>query len=390
MTKRSWLLPLILAATAAVVSRADDRLLLEAKLNGQPLKLAFDTGAESFIIFQSTADRLRLKTISPPADAKLKPGAVPMGQTEPVTVELLKQVLPDVRLRVFTDPGMPPGDVDGVVGWPVLRRNIWLLNLSASRFTSLEELPAESARWIKLRELQDRPLLCLELPQKHRGKTAYIGVDTGADNGIALSPDEWEKWKTAHRREPVTLVGYYMPGVGPVVGELAWADEIDLGGLILRGVTLREMNKNETAIQPANTVAVLGFDALKRMDGVFDGKNGVAYLNPLKAPVREAAAHNRLGAVFIPSDPQQSDALVAHIAKGSPAEKAGLRDGDVLLKINQLDVTAWRTQPGILPLSRFFEQAPGTKLQLTLRRDGKVVSVDAVLRNIIGPQPKTH
>ena len=77
--------------------------------------------------------------------------------------------------------------------------------------------------------------------------------------------------------------------------------------------------------------------------------------------------------------------LVAHVVKNSPADKAGLRDGDILVKIDQLDVTVWRTQPEILPLCRFWEQAPGTKLRLALRRNEVPVVAEVELRNILGP-----
>jgi len=121
-------------------------------------------------------------------------------------------------------------------------------------------------------------VLCLELPQTNSKQPAYLGVDTGADSGVQLTPELWTKWRSAHRKQPATLDAYAMPGVPLAVVEYVWAEEIDLGGLILRDVPVTSMNSFELATQPPGTIAILGLAATKRLDTVLDGKNGIAYL----------------------------------------------------------------------------------------------------------------
>jgi serine protease Do len=58
--------------------------------------------------------------------------------------------------------------------------------------------------------------------------------------------------------------------------------------------------------------------------------------------------------------------LVAQVGENSPAEKAGLRQGDVILSFRRNPVTnvgSFRNQVSLT--------APGTKAQLTVLRDGK-------------------
>jgi C-terminal processing protease CtpA/Prc len=74
--------------------------------------------------------------------------------------------------------------------------------------------------------------------------------------------------------------------------------------------------------------------------------------------------------------------LVAHVIQGSPAYEAGVRDGDVLLRIGDLDVTKWRTDPRVLPLSRFWSGPAGTILHLGLKRNGQGLDVEVALQNI--------
>ena len=73
---------------------------------------------------------------------------------------------------------------------------------------------------------------------------------------------------------------------------------------------------------------------------------------------------------------------MAHVAEKSPAQKAGIRNGDILLKIGGLDVTKWRTDPKVLPLRRFWIRPAGTKLELSLTRDDKPLKATVELKDI--------
>ena len=115
-----------------------------------------------------------------------------------------------------------------------------------------------------------------------------------------------------------------------------------------------------------------------------DGPNGVVYAQPREGPAL-AYPHNRLGAVFAPRD-EQSDPFFAHVAPRSPAFLAGIHDNDVLLKIDDLDITKWRTDPQVLPLSRFWERPPGTIVELTLKRGEREFQTMVVLKEILGPR----
>jgi serine protease Do len=86
--------------------------------------------------------------------------------------------------------------------------------------------------------------------------------------------------------------------------------------------------------------------------------------------------------VFVPTNAQSND-LTAQVVDGTPAQAAGIRVGDVLLKIDEVDVTKWRTDPTVLPLSRFLARPAGTKLNLTLRREGEIFKITVTLRDIL-------
>jgi serine protease Do len=75
-------------------------------------------------------------------------------------------------------------------------------------------------------------------------------------------------------------------------------------------------------------------------------------------------------------------ALVAEVTKDSPAAKAGIRQGDVLVAINNNEVKDAST-------IRLFiaEAAPGAKVPVKLFRDGKIITVNVVMGDLAKAQP---
>jgi serine protease Do len=94
-------------------------------------------------------------------------------------------------------------------------------------------------------------------------------------------------------------------------------------------------------------------------------------------------SHGRLGVGIQPLNqslaqsfglPDTSGALIGSVEKGSPAEKAGIRSGDVIRKIDGVAVNDTTDVT-----SRIGNSAPGTKLALEIWRDGKATSVNATV-----------
>jgi hypothetical protein len=213
-------------------------------------------------------------------------------------------------------------------------------------------------------------------------------VDTGSSCGVAFAPERWRAWRATYTNPPTTLLAGYMPGAGTVVSEESWAKELTFGPLVLTQVPVLCANVAQRAMGAPGFEASLGLAALKRLDLIIDGALGIAYLRPNSGPP-PPYDHNRLGAVFAPPN-AQSEYLTAFVLTGSPAYEAGIRNGDVLLKVGNLDATKWRTDRRVLPLSRFWERPPGTRLELTLKRGTEKFKATPVLRHILGPDSGTR
>ncbi len=359
--------------------RAEDRIWLDGKINGQPVRLAFDTGASGPVLFKQSAEHLGLK-FTPPSDATpTTPNVVRVGNTEYCEFTLSG----DTHKMWFGLIDIPDyvyfaGKMDGVLGWGALGSDIYLIDASRGMMTALAVLPEQVKTWQQFRVQTNADVLILEIPGE--GPTNTIFIDTGRNAGIGLAPEAWPAWKNRHPTQPFTLRASYMPASGVYVAEEAWADKISFGPLQLTDVPISKAHATE--IHYPSVKATFGMAALKRMDLVVDGVKGIAYVNPKRQPA-VPYDHNRLGAVFVPADAETGNELIAHVVVGSPAQKAGVRNGDVLLKVGDQDMTNWRTNR-VRPTT-LWEQPPGTAHRLTLRRGQQTNEVTVKLENILGP-----
>jgi hypothetical protein len=359
------------------VSHAADKILIPAEINGKPAQLTFDTGASCSILFPASAQLLGLKFTAPPTNASLAPGQVPTGYTEEFALRLW-QTNVRTRFGIIVLPNYKLGEVhfdaDGAIGWGSISSNIIQIDAARLKMAFLPRLPEKVATWTKIPLPTNSDVLRLEL---YRGDKTneIVQVDTGDTVGVALSPDKWREWKAMHPKQPLTLHAFYMAASGVVVKEEAWADELVLGPLILTGVPVTEASSTQMALGSPPFGASLGIAALKRLDLIVDGINGMAYLRP-KTTRPPAYQHNRLGAVFLPAD-SQSDTSVAQVVEGSPAYEAGVRNGDVII-------------PGPKPKADRDKAPAGTKLALTLKRGSETFKTTATLRDIVAPEHTKH
>jgi hypothetical protein len=375
-----WLV-LLLAQLRAGAGGAADRFLIDGTINGKPVRFAFDTGASDRILFSQSAQRLGVSFTPAKADAKPSPGKVAVGLSETCDLGLGPHKA-RIDFFVIDLPPMLPPDVDGLLGWGSLKLAVFAIDARRMKIDDAE-VPKDLAGWTKLKLVANAGVLLMEIPRAG-GKPAVLLVDTGANGGVELAPSEWAEWKATHPKQPMTLNSYFQPGVGLKIPEEAWASELPLGPLMLTDVPVRGADRIVARDM------MMGMAALRRLEVIVDGPGGYAYLRPSSTP-GQAYDHNRLGAVFAPanltlSNSEKDQDLVAFVMAGTPAAEAGIRKGDVLLKIDALDVTKWQTDPTVFPLSRFWERPPGTQFELTLRRGEEILKVKVTLRQILGPE----
>jgi membrane-associated protease RseP (regulator of RpoE activity) len=119
-------------------------------------------------------------------------------------------------------------------------------------------------------------------------------------------------------------------------------------------------------------VAAVGAGVLTRLD---DGARPL-YVK-LPAPARRRAGGGRAGEAFLGvggAGGAGDGARLAHVVPGSAAERAGLRDGDVLVRVDEVSLDGFEALRRAIRARR-----PGDTVRLTYLRDGRDHETSATL-----------
>ncbi|UCE49766.1 MAG: aspartyl protease family protein [Phycisphaerales bacterium] len=363
------------------MGKGDDYITFKAYINGQPVLLAFDTGADGSVLFRTAANRLGLEVKEPRADLQPEPGKVKMGITNECLLEFGK-VSGHIKFGVVDLPGFVKTELDGVIGWEHISHNIVEISHAPNKIKFHDKLIIDRSLWKCCKIRSDLNSLVMQIPSK-QGGFVHVLIDTGSYAGVKLSPELWRQSVDSDNKKLTLSASFYL-GKGVVVAEETWVQRLVLEGIIFREVPVSKGVEAAKHIDVNGGLdAILGLHALSCFSWILDGSTSHVYLKPNNVMrIPEKYSYNRLGAVFVHRDIETSDALVGHVVKSGPAYVAGIRDGDILLKINNVDATKWRTDPSVMPLSRFGDQPAGTELNLELMRRSKKIEVSVTLEEI--------
>ena len=352
---------LLISTLTNAGSASEDRLMVDARINGKGVRLTFDTGTSfSLVITRRTADKLSL-------DTEHQYGF----DIATFAFECLGGKVDDAKAIVIDLP--PQAEFDGLIGWPGFRNKIWRVQWDDMALKQIPFVPEEVLSW-----------QVLDLDSRVGKAAAFVGgdeagliyIDTGATGDISLSEARWDKWVQSTPDIPMTLASAYSPAVGGwfVTGQV-WADKIQLGQVTFPGVMITQDFFKSTRLE-----AHIGLGAMKHFEIVFDCTQNRIYMT--KRPnFHEPVEYNRLGATFSPESPDSNE-LVCHVLKDSPAYRAGLRPGDILLRTDDTDMTKWKSDPAISEFKPWF-QAAGTRYEVEIERDGRTHVFQVVLEEIL-------
>jgi hypothetical protein len=361
----------------------DNRIPIDATINGQAVRLILDTGSEQTFLFRRAAERLKLKVTEPDPDARTVPGKFLPGLTEPCRFVIGEQTVEE-RFNVVDLPANTrPVPFDGVVGWTAARENLLHFQVGESRVTKMKALPEDIDTWTKYELWKgEQNVLAFKVPVPG-GAGLTIIIDTGSQDGVKFDGNRWNQWRSAHADKPATLEGTIALVGGERVEEMCWADKVTIGNFTVPDVPVTHSHLLDMRAFESFQ-ATIGFFAMTRLEIITDWNGGNVYMRPTRPP-STPYAYNRLGAVFSHGGINGTE-CVARVAKDSPAVKAGIQDGDILLKVDDLDVARWRTDPFVPRQYEIWSRPAGTKLHLSLQREGKPFDVTVELQDIVGPK----
>ncbi|WP_433496243.1 S1C family serine protease [Sphaerimonospora sp. CA-214678] len=157
-----------------------------------------------------------------------------------------------------------------------------------------------------------------------------------------------------------------------------------------RGTTIGGMIQTDAAINPGNSGGalvngsgeVVGINTAIATSGSSSGNIGVGFAIPINMAKQVSdqlirtgrASHAFLGVSVADAVGGTPGAVVASITVGSPAEKAGLKEGDLITKINDKRVDSAEALVGTIRSSR-----PGDKVTIEYTRNDKTATASITL-----------
>jgi putative serine protease PepD len=244
-------------------------------------------------------------------------------------------------------------------------------------------------------DLTEADQVYVEFADRNRVSAEVLGVDPFADvallkidpEGLDIQPLELGDDATLPVGAPVAAIGSPFSEVQSLTVGIVSAKDRSVKSLTQ--FKIENSIQTDAAINPGNSGgplvdlngAVVGINSSiastsSGADGGQPGNIGIGFAVPSDVVVRVAndlittgkSSNAQLGVRLSGSDgelPTSVGVPLGEVVSGGPAEKAGLRAGDVVTKINNYDTT---TTDGLIAATRFY--APGTTVKLTFVRDG--------------------
>lgn len=159
--------------------------------------------------------------------------------------------------------------------------------------------------------------------------------------------------------------------------------------------------QTDAAINPGNSGGAL-INAQGELIGIntaiispYGGNVGIGFAIPINMAkdvtqqlIKYGSIHRGLMGIFVqPLTPELAQAMgypetlqgaiIAQVNQNSPAEKAGLKPGDIIIKINETSITQATQVKATIGLLRV-----GSEAKLTIKRDGREMTLSAIVTDI--------
>jgi uncharacterized protein YlxP (DUF503 family) len=204
-------------------------------------------------------------------------------------------------------------------------------------------------------------------------------IDTGAGHALLLTTDPEHPFKLPDKLLRSQL-GWGLGGM--INGSLGRIPEVKIGDFVLKDLLASFPDHASFAFKldsSANRQGNIGCELLRRFKVTLNYNERYMVLKRVRSRFREKFEHDMSG-MDIKADVKDFRSFtVVHVNKNSPAEEAGVQEGDQLIFINESPASEFNVS-GIYKL---FQTGDGKKIQLLVRRDGNIFFAILTLRRMI-------
>ncbi len=364
--------------TPSAFSLKGEHIYLDGEVNGNPVTILLDSGAGATVLDSALAAELGLEgTGSLPARGI--GGTREFSFVEVPTYYAAGALVSDQTLAVMplSEEFYPStGEmIDLIIGYDFLSRFVTRIDYGSETITLFnpDSFSIDSDDNSVLPAERSMSLLSIEAVLEDSVPVTLL-LDTGAGGSIHLTPSFFEKHPEFLNNRPVFET--VIQGVGGEESITGFrVREITLGDYTVPGGLCSSFNGGDIFSQYDG---ILGNAVLCRFVVYLDYSSGRIILEP--SSLFEEGLPESLTGMGL--EIEDSNLLVSKVIQGSPAEEAGILEGDILLEVDGNPITADQ----LSELSSFLPDTVGSTVSLRLIRNGTEIDLELITGYLVPMQ----
>jgi len=364
------------------VSVANNVALVPVRINGRSLLFVLDTGSEGSAIDTALVTPLGLKNVGDMQvlrNYRTQETSSAEGESLGIGKHIFKRPLLTV---VNTEaPSRALGTkVDGILGNDILGELTFKLNYSQQELV-LAPLPqlGSLAAPVQLRRSGNQffvPVQAMSLPTE-------LLLDTGTN----LTNLSWGTWQQLSQRwTPASIIdGVVRAGVPSPPAFLVCLPNVSIGSVAIADQAVRIQRPVESgAFSTEQFAGILGSEVLREFEITFDLKHDRIFLERDSHFKPDPYRYTTIGIQFARNS--RGEYSVMSVWKNSPADEAGIMIDDQIKTINGEAAAPMSTEQA----SGRLHGAEGTRVNLTVERDGKASALTLRTRQLLCGHTSEH
>ncbi|HEX2079854.1 MAG TPA: aspartyl protease family protein [Longimicrobium sp.] len=359
----------------------NDHVLLHAEVDGVPAELILDTGSATSVLDSAWAAEKGVAQNGQPVQA-LGTGTARLSMSTVGSLRVGPLELHDLRMGVVPLTGVMQASghrVQGTLGLELFARWVVEVDYAAERVRVYEPRTFDyrgAGEQVPVSLDNPIPVALVDLELRD-GSTARarLAVDLGSSR---LSVRVSRRFAQEHRGLAGGLHAPMGTGVGGMImGFMHRIPALRIGGLRVAGPTVAVAEEDRGFLTVPWADGTLGAPVFRGTRMFIDYARRRIIFEPTPA-LQVPAGYDASGLYLVAEGEELRRPRVRHVAAGSPAAAAGVRQGDELVSIDGRPAAGME-----LEAIRALLRRPGETRRLILRRDGQTLDVLLPLRELL-------
>lgn len=359
--------------------------------NSDTLRFILDTGVSNVLVTDpNVARRLNMKF-----SRKVKIAGVGIGDDLEAGIVLNNTirmesmigyrqnivVLNDDILKLSEFVGKP---IHGIIGYELFNRFVVTIDFMMNELIlenpeHYKYKPSKGERFPITIEENKPYLSAIELVNGEKSVPIKVLLDTGA--GHAISIEISRKYNIQLPTKVVKAqLGRGLSGI--INGQIGRISKLKFGKFELNNVVASFPDSSSYHLKPAvlsERQGNIGCEFLRRFKVTFNYHDNYVVLKPINRKMKEPFEHNMSGMELLASGSDYHDFLIETILENSPAQDAGLRQGDKVIFINNRS----SKEISISEIYKLFQKGEGKPINLVVKRGNDVIITTVNLKRLI-------